>query len=98
MGEYEKWTWKWGAEWGLRSVVFGITGTTTMLVVRPTVTNILHLEGSFKEGPWSYRLCSIIIMMPVYHCCLLGVGTVFGRYGYFSVVAKKGLGRFGITW
>ena len=33
--------------------VFGITGSTTMYFVRPAVTELLQIQGSFIEGPWT---------------------------------------------
>ena len=64
--------------------------------VRPAVKDGLGLEGSFKEGPWSYRLCSIIIMSPIYASLLVLVGTAFGRHAYFRHFSVKIFSRFGI--
>ena len=66
-----RYTPKWYIEMLLICTVFGITGSSTMILVRPAVSNILGLQGSFKDGPWSYRICSLVIMTPVY-ATLLG--------------------------
>lgn len=49
-----------------------------------------------KDGPWSYRICSIVIMTPIYATLLIGVGTIFGRHVYFKHFAIKIFKRFGI--
>ncbi len=41
---------KWYAEIALICTVFGITGSSTMFLVRPAVSNVLGLEGSMKDG------------------------------------------------
>ena len=63
----------WYREMVLLCTVFAITGSSTMVLVRPAVSNGLGLHGSLKDGPWSYRICSIVIMTPIY-ATLLVVG------------------------
>lgn len=87
---------KWYFEMVLICTVFAITGTSTMVLVRPAVSEILGLRGSLKDGPWSYRLCSLIIMTPLYAVNLVVVGTIFGRHFYFRHFAVKMFSRFGI--
>ena len=84
-----RWTLKWYGEMTLICTVFAITGTSTMVLVRPAMSEVLGLKGSLKEGPWSYRLCSIVIMTPLYATLLVAVGTVFGRHAYFRHFAVK---------
>mmetsp|Transcript_12196 Transcript_12196/g.28251 ORF Transcript_12196/g.28251 Transcript_12196/m.28251 type:complete len:80 (+) Transcript_12196:434-673(+) len=60
------------------------------------MSEILGLKGSLREGPWSYRICSIVIMTPLYASLLVMVGTVFGRHSYFRHFAVKMFSRFGI--
>lgn len=87
---------RWYAEMLLICTVFAITGTSTMVLVRPAMSQILGLKGSLKDGPWSYRICSLVIMTPLYACLLVVVGTVFGRHAYFRHFAVKMFSRFGI--
>lgn len=89
-------TLKWYGEMALLCTVFAITGSSTMVLVRPAVSDVLGLKGSFKDGPWSYRVCSIVIMTPVYSAMLVLVGTAFGRHFYFRHFAVKMFSRFGI--
>eukprot|EP00590_Aulacoseira_subarctica_P007149 CAMPEP_0172426518 /NCGR_PEP_ID=MMETSP1064-20121228/37867_1 /TAXON_ID=202472 /ORGANISM="Aulacoseira subarctica , Strain CCAP 1002/5" /LENGTH=84 /DNA_ID=CAMNT_0013170165 /DNA_START=456 /DNA_END=707 /DNA_ORIENTATION=+ len=67
-----------------------------MVLVRPAVSNVLQLKGSLKDGPWSYRICSLVIMTPLYATLLVAIGTIFGRHAYFRHFAVKILSRFGI--
>eukprot|EP00980_Cylindrotheca_fusiformis_P016756 scaffold5048_cov121-Cylindrotheca_fusiformis.AAC.7 len=92
----ERWTLPWYREVALICTVFAITGSSTMVVVRPAVSNGLGLKGSLKDGPWSYRICSLVIMTPVYASLLVLVGTVFGRHHYFRHFSVKMWSRFGI--
>lgn len=64
--------------------------------MRPAVKDVLGLEGNFKDGPWSYRICSLVIMSPIYSVLLVMVGTTFGRHAYFRHFSVKMLSRFGI--
>eukprot|EP00747_Dinoflagellata_sp_TGD_P023187 gnl/TRDRNA2_/TRDRNA2_129620_c0_seq1.p1 gnl/TRDRNA2_/TRDRNA2_129620_c0~~gnl/TRDRNA2_/TRDRNA2_129620_c0_seq1.p1 ORF type:complete len:211 (+),score=15.36 gnl/TRDRNA2_/TRDRNA2_129620_c0_seq1:71-634(+) len=74
--------------------VFGITGSTSVAVVRPLLKETIGLEGSLRDGPWSYRILSILLVSPVYACILVTVGTLAGRHTYFAGMAKKIFGRF----
>jgi len=91
-----RYTFPWYREMGLICTVFAITGTSTMIIVRPAVSEILGIKGSLKDGPWSYRICSIVIMTPIYSLLLVVVGTIFGRHAYFRHFAVKMFSRFGI--
>eukprot|EP01116_Phalansterium_solitarium_P005014 TRINITY_DN16276_c0_g1_i1.p1 TRINITY_DN16276_c0_g1~~TRINITY_DN16276_c0_g1_i1.p1 ORF type:complete len:185 (-),score=0.56 TRINITY_DN16276_c0_g1_i1:161-715(-) len=84
----------WWKEQLLICVVFAITGSSTMFLVRPLLRDGLQLEGSLKEGPWSFRLAYLAIMTPVYSCMLVAVGTLFGRHAYFRRFAVKMWSRF----
>mmetsp|Transcript_17973 Transcript_17973/g.23415 ORF Transcript_17973/g.23415 Transcript_17973/m.23415 type:complete len:146 (+) Transcript_17973:34-471(+) len=73
--------------------VFAITGSTSVAVVRPTL-NKAGLEGSMRDGPWSYRIISILVVSPIYTCILVSLGTVAGRHRFFANMAQKMLNRF----
>jgi hypothetical protein len=66
------------------------------LKVRPAVSQGLGLKGTLWDGPWTYRICSLIIMTPIYASLLVVVGTIFGRHAYFRHFAVKMFSRFGI--
>jgi hypothetical protein len=144
---------KWYAEMAFLCAVFGITGTSTMFLVRPAVGDVLGLRGTMRDGewfsfssqvvlrplppfahlegftlslpplsrnslspcsmppppnrdrrdgkrtkigPWSYRLCSLFIMTPLYPIILVGVGTVVRRFGaVVAVSVREWTGRRG---
>ncbi len=65
-------------------------------LVRPAVSDGLGIKGSMLEGPWSYRICTFIIISPVYATLLVIVGTIFGRHAYFRQFSVKIFSRFGI--
>jgi len=64
-----------------------------MFFVRPTL-NLVGLKGNFVDGPWSYRILSILIISPIYACTLLVIGTLAGRHAYFANMSLKILRRF----
>ncbi|KAI2513477.1 hypothetical protein MHU86_951 [Fragilaria crotonensis] len=92
----EKYTFQWYREMVLICTVFAVTGSSTMFLVRPAMSNILGIEGGLIEGPTSYRVASLVIMTPLYSTLLVCVGTVFGRHAYFRHFAVKMFTRFGI--
>ena len=55
--------------------VFGVTGSSSVAVVRPLLRETTGLEGSMKDGPWSYRIISLLCVSPVYACVLVTVGA-----------------------
>ena len=73
--------------------VFGVTGTSTLFVVRPSL-KFVGIEGSLIEGPNSYRVLSILLISPAYACLLMVVGTVAGRHTFFAGMSRKILVRF----
>lgn len=74
--------------------VFGITGSTSVAVVRPTLKSTFGLEGSLREGPNSYRVASILAVSPIYATMLVTFGTIAGRHRFFATMAHKIFGRF----
>jgi hypothetical protein len=47
-----------------------------------------------REGPWSYRLTSLLLVSPVYATMLVTYGTLAGRHRFFAAMAYKIFGRF----
>ena len=70
--------------WTIVLVVFGITGTLSMLLGRLLLKNFLNLEGEFWAGPWSYRIAYLLLIPPLYSVTLVLVGTLFGKHAYFK--------------
>ena len=74
--------------------VFGVTGSTSVAVVRPTLKHVTGIEGSLREGPNSYRVTSILAVSPIYATLLVTFGTLAGRHRFFANMAQKIFGRF----
>ncbi|CAG8449006.1 17902_t:CDS:2 [Funneliformis caledonium] len=92
--EMKRWSWTWWKELTIILTVFAITGSTTVRIVRPIVTNVFGIEGGFIDGPWSYRLTYLSITLPLYSLILLVVGTIFRRHNYFKGIVLRMWGRF----
>ena len=73
--------------------VFGVTGSSTMLIIRPSLKT-LGIEGSWREGPWSYRILSLLIISPIYATVLMTLGTLAGRHTFFAKMGVKIWNRF----
>jgi len=84
-----RWSYEWWKETALIFFIFGITGSTTMHFVRPIMHTVFGLEGSLWDGPWSYRIISLLTITPTYSLILITFGTIFGRHVYFKKVAKR---------
>jgi hypothetical protein len=89
-----KYTMKWYLEMLLICTVFAITGSSSMFLVRPSIKEIFQIDGTLIDGPWSYRILCIVILMPAYSCLLLTFGTLAGRYSYFKPFVIRMWSRF----
>ncbi len=101
VSRFWKWTTAARPEWKLDHkekivafFVFGITGSTSVMLVRPILSDVFGLQGSMIEGPWSYRIGSILMVSPMYAVTLLLIGTLSGRHNFFAKMSFKILGRF----
>eukprot|EP00754_Rhynchopus_humris_P049621 Rhum_TRINITY_DN8499_c0_g1::Rhum_TRINITY_DN8499_c0_g1_i1::g.27692::m.27692 len=88
---------KFSAAWFLEALIvlgiFSVAGSTTLYAIRPCLTKI-GIEGSFVEGPWSYRVASVFMVSPCYTLIVLTVGTLAGRHPMFAKVAARMWKRF----
>jgi len=87
--DYPRYSLQWWIEWFIICVVFAITGSSTMVLCRPVLKDVLQLEGSLKEGPWLYRIAYITLITPIYSVILVTIGTLFGRHYFFKKMALK---------
>ncbi len=77
-------------------VVFALTGTTAVMIVKPTLAYLCE-EGfwglapgdGFVKGPWTFRGLYFAIMWPTYTFLLLWWGAIFTRYRWFAHQAHK---------
>ncbi|KAG0262401.1 hypothetical protein BG011_010198 [Mortierella polycephala] len=89
-----RFSFNWWKEWTIIMGVFAVTGSSTVLIVKPIVNDVFKLEGSMKEGPWSFRVTYLCTTLPLYSCVLLTVATIVGRRPYFKKVVLRMWGRF----
>ncbi|KAF9428282.1 hypothetical protein BGZ76_001992 [Entomortierella beljakovae] len=89
-----RFSFNWWKEWTIIMGVFAVTGSSTVFFVKPVLKDVLSLEGSMKEGPWSYRIVYLGTTLPLYSCILLTVASVAGRRPYFMKVVLRMWGRF----
>jgi len=74
-------------------LVFSVTGSLSLYLVRPLLSSVLGLQGSMREGPWSYRILTVLLVPPAYSLMLITIGTAVGRHVYFKRVAMRMWGR-----
>ncbi|KAF9308012.1 hypothetical protein BG000_003002 [Podila horticola] len=89
-----RFSYNWWKEWTIIMGVFAVTGSSTVMVVKPVLKEVFNLDGSMKEGPWSFRFAYLCTTLPLYSCVLLTVATVAGRRPYFKKVVIRMWGRF----
>jgi len=82
----------WWADNALIFTVFGVTGSSAVVVSRP-VLQLVGVQGTWRDGPWSYRLAYIATMTPLYTVMLLTIGTLAGRHAFFKHVVQRMWGR-----
>lgn len=75
-------------------IIFGITGSTSATLARPTVENLFGIHGTLVDGPNSFRVLSLLCISPVYAVLLAIIGTLGGRHVYFAGMSMKILNRF----
>ena len=83
----------WWRDAVLVLVVFSVTGSLSLLVVKPLLSSVLGVSGSLRDGPNSYRLLSVLLVPPAYSVMLLTIGTLVGQHHYFRKVAMRMWGR-----
>ncbi|KAJ1508156.1 hypothetical protein HMI54_010817 [Coelomomyces lativittatus] len=73
--------------------VFGITGTSSLKLVRYTLNAVIG-PGSLIDGPNTWRLAYLFCGLPMYSALLLTLGTLSGRGTYFRAMLIKMHSRF----
>ncbi|KAJ9074909.1 hypothetical protein DSO57_1001894 [Entomophthora muscae] len=94
MSSHPKQSLLWWKDFTIVMSVFAVTGSASVYLTRPFISKGLGLEGSLKDGPWSYRLSYVLIGLPTYSAMLLAFGTLSGKGAYFQPIAKRMWTRF----
>ncbi|GAM23847.1 hypothetical protein SAMD00019534_070220 [Acytostelium subglobosum LB1] len=82
--EYPPWSTKWILEKAYQCVIFGMTGSSALIVVRYLLKNLWQVDGTVFGGPWQYTAAYFITMFSCYPFVLLFYGTLFGRHQFFK--------------
>ena len=90
--EHKKYSSGWWTEGLIICTVFAVTGSSSLMFVRPALRTV-GVEGDMWNGPWSYRIASLLIVTPIYSLILLTVGTLAGRHKQFAKQTLKIWGR-----
>lgn len=93
--EYPRWTREWYLEMMYLCVMFGVTGSAALTIVRYVMKNWLEIDASLFRGEWYNRVLYFSIMFPTYSACTIIVGTAFGRHAYSKVLVKRMWSRWG---
>ena len=100
MNAFWRWTTRVRPSWkenpkeaAIVCTVFGVTGSSTLFFVRPCLEKV-GVKGTMKDGPWSYRIASVMAISPIYGILLITFGTLAGRHLFFASMGRKILGRF----
>ncbi len=95
-GFFERFKQRWGItsnfQLFLILIVFSINGSFAVWVAKP----VLDFVGLEREtmNPFLFWTLRILIILPIYQCTLLIVGTLFGQFKFFWAFQKKTVGRF----
>ena len=76
-------------------IVFGITGSLSVVVSNP----LLDFIGLDKEmmNPWIFTPLRILLVFPVYQILILIIGGAFGQIKFFWAFEKKMLSKMGLS-
>jgi hypothetical protein len=77
----------------VRLLVFALTGSNASKVSRFIMNNVFMIHGTYYDGPWSFRIISAIIMIPIYYSLLFIIGTAFGQKTYFKSFINSQIDR-----
>ncbi|KAL1923523.1 uncharacterized protein VTP21DRAFT_8503 [Calcarisporiella thermophila] len=85
--------WQWWRDWTVRMAVFAVTGSSSLYVTRPILKNVLGVEGSWRDGPNSFRAAYVVTTIPVYSAMLFAFGALAGQRVFFTATLARMWGR-----
>ena len=94
----EKWDVKSNFQFLIIFIVFGITGSSSVVLAKPIMEVLGILPVYFEDiflGNVVYWMLRILIIFPVYQILLLLLGTLFFQFKFFLNFEKKILSRMG---
>jgi len=94
----EKWDVKSNFQFLIIFIVFGITGSSSVVLAKPIMEVLGILPVYFEDiflGNVVYWMLRILVIFPVYQILLLLFGTLFFQFKFFWNFEKKILSRMG---
>lgn len=94
----EKWDVKSNFQFLIIFIVFGITGSSSVVVAKPIMEVLGILPVYFEDiflGNVVYWMLRILVIFPVYQILLLLFGILFFQFKFFWNFEKKILSRMG---
>jgi hypothetical protein len=94
----EKWDVKSNFQFLIIFIVFGITGSSSVVVAKPIMEVLGILPVYFEDiflGNIVYWMLRILVIFPVYQILLLLFGILFFQFKFFWNFEKKILSRMG---
>jgi len=94
----EKWDVKSNFQFLIIFIVFGITGSSSVVVADPIMEALGILPVYFEDiflGNVVYWMLRILVIFPVYQILLLLFGILFFQFKFFWNFEKKILSRMG---
>ena len=93
-------------KWGIKSnfqfliifIVFGITGSSSVVLGKPILDFFSISPNLFSEIPFGnllYFILRIIIIFPLYQVLLIIFGAIFFQFSFFWELEKKILRKMG---
>ena len=93
-------------KWGIKSnfqfliifIVFGITGSTSVVLGKPILDFFSISPNLFSEIPFGnllYFILRLIIIFPLYQVLLIIFGAIFFQFSFFWELEKKVLRKMG---
>ena len=94
------------SKWGIKSnqqlivifFVFGITGTSSMMITDPILDFFdinKELFSIYSYGDIVYWMIRLIIIFPIYQVLLIVIGFIFNQFDFFWGFEKEFLSKIG---
>tara|TARA_B100001057_G_scaffold216710_1_gene216987 strand:- start:4 stop:336 length:333 start_codon:yes stop_codon:yes gene_type:complete len=94
------------SKWGIKTnqqliiifLVFGITGTSSMMITDP-ILDFFDINKEFfsiySYGDIVYWMIRLIIIFPIYQLLLIAIGFIFNQFDFFWEFEKEFLSKIG---
>ena len=91
---HPRWSPAWIREMAWLCVIFSVTGSSALYVVRGALT-VMGISASLFHGDILHRMLYFALMMPSYSAMMLLCGTMLGPHAFARAMVTRMWGRFG---